>query len=320
MRALLKGFKRRVLQGTPRATGATLAARLIGDRVKTVLDVGARWGTSGAWYRLSPLAKVVGFEPDAEECARLNRTASPYERFVPIALGASRETVTIHVTREPGCSSIYPPDMSVARRYAGLDIMTPVRTVTLDTIRLQDWAREEDCTDDIAFMKLDVQGYELSILQGAGPTLDRCLGLEVEVEFNPLYEGQPLFADVDQFLRARGFALWRLDQLVHYSERPLRQLPRSASAMYSGIDSPFNAGAGRLYWANAIYFRDYRALPANLIDVTSELTLAALYDAAGDTDAHLASLQHLLSRFSDVLTSDQRRSLLDHIDVVNLGE
>ena len=201
MRSLLKGFKRRVFPGTPRATGAAVAARVVGERVKTVLDVGARWGTAGAWYRLSPLAKVVGFDPDAEECARLNQMASPYERFVPLALGAARETVAIHITREPACSSIYPPDMSVAQRYAGLEIMTPVRTVTVDTVRVEDWAREEGCAHDIAFMKLDVQGYELSILQGARAILDRCLGLEVEVEFNPLYEGQPLFADVDQFLR-----------------------------------------------------------------------------------------------------------------------
>lgn len=306
--------------GTQRASGAELAAHLLGERTRTVLDVGARWGTSGAWYRLSPLAKVVGFEPDEEECARLNQTAGPHERFVAIALGAARETVTLHVTREPGCSSIYPPDLSVAQRYAGLDVMTPVRTVTLDTTRLQDWAREDGCTDQIAFMKLDVQGYELNILQGAGPTLDRCLGLEVEVEFNPLYEGQPLFADVDQFLRARGFALWRIDHLVHYSEKPLRKLAREATAVYSDIASTFPAGAGRLYWANAIYFRDYRALSPERSDAASLLTLAALYDAAGDTDAYLASLQHLSSRTGDILTADQKRSVLAHIDALSLGE
>ena len=55
--------------------------------------------------------------------------------------------------------------------------------------------------DRVDFIKLDTQGSELDILHGAGSLLDNCSGLQLEVMFSPLYEGQPLFADVDAYLR-----------------------------------------------------------------------------------------------------------------------
>lgn len=54
-------------------------------------------------------------------------------------------------------------------------------------------------------IKLDTQGSELDILRGASRALSSCTLIEIEVEFNPIYEGQNLFCDVDRFLRDRGF-------------------------------------------------------------------------------------------------------------------
>ena len=53
----------------------------------TIADVGARWGAAEAWFRLPGLARLIGFEPDVEECAQLNRQAGPHERYYPVALG-----------------------------------------------------------------------------------------------------------------------------------------------------------------------------------------------------------------------------------------
>ena len=60
----------------------------------------------------------------------------------------------------------------------------------------------------IDFIKIDTQGHELSILKGGVDYLDNVIGLEIEVEFSPLYRGQPLFGDVDSFVRGYGFELF----------------------------------------------------------------------------------------------------------------
>src|SRR5207248_2510884 len=102
-------------------------------------------------------------------------------------------------------------------------LMEPAGTSEIPVARLATWAHQAG-VDRVDFIKLDTQGSELDILQGAGFLLDDCLGLQLEVMFSPLYEGQPLFADVDTYLRSRGFVLWRLDSLAHYTDGPSNRL------------------------------------------------------------------------------------------------
>ncbi len=66
-------------------------------------------------------------------------------------------------------------------------------------------------------IKVDTQGSELEILEGAKETLRSVNLIEIEVTFNPKYDGQPLFAEVDQFLRSQGFVLWKFSSETHYS-------------------------------------------------------------------------------------------------------
>ena len=66
----------------------------------------------------------------------------------------------------------------------------------------------EAALTDVDFIKLDTQGTELAILEGSASVLaDAVFGLEIGVAFAELYNGQPLFADVDSFVRQKGFDL-----------------------------------------------------------------------------------------------------------------
>lgn len=247
----------------------------------TVADVGSRWGASDAWFRLAPLARLIGFEPDPEECRRLNALSAEHGRqeiSYPVALGSEDGQATLHITREPACSSLYRPSEAVLRQFPSLrQIMTVDRTSSVPIRRLDGWASAE-CVDRIDFIKLDTQGSELDILRGAGALLQTCLGIEVEVEFSALYEGQPLFADVDAYLRSCGFTLWRLENQAHYAEHPSSDLKRSAVVHYEHVPVTHSAGDGRLMWANAVYFRDHHTVT----DRRSLLVLGALLEAAGD--------------------------------------
>ena len=61
-------------------------------------------------------------------------------------------------------------------------------------------------------VKIDVQGFELQVLQGAVSTLKKVQFVLVESSKVELYEGQALFSDVDQFLTQHGFGLIKSDQ------------------------------------------------------------------------------------------------------------
>lgn len=292
---------------------AEVVAGILGSRCVTVIDVGARWGARDAWWRIAPLAKIIGFEPDAEECARLATIAKASgDHYEPTALGLKAGEAVLHATADPACSSLYPPDATLADRYPELHAIRPVEKRTLPVMDLNGWASSRQ-VDDIVFMKLDTQGSELDILKGGEQLLPGCLGLEIEVEFAPIYNGQPLFADIDLFLRRHGFVLWRLQEMCHYAEDLIPRPHHEDRAHFGGFDSVFRVGSGRLFWANAIYFRDYIS---PRMDARSRLLLASLYAATGDDAAAAKAITAALADPGWELGAAQRAHLLAHRDAL----
>ena len=88
------------------------------------------------------------------------------------------------------------------------------------------------------YLSMDVQGAELDIMKGSIKAFESdLLAVCTEVEFQELYEGQPLFADQDQFLRKYQFSLWNFHNVEYWYPGLI---------MYQGAFTV----------AEAIYFRD----------------------------------------------------------------
>jgi FkbM family methyltransferase len=173
------------------------------DKV-TLVDVGARNGIGARWKPFHDRISVVAFEPDPAECERLNAQQWPYPfRLLPHALGATDgERVTLHVTEQPGCSSLLEPNHKLCDQFYYGSAMQETARIPLTLSRLDTVL---DIQPDV--IKIDTQGTELEILKGAGKLLDNAIAVECEVEFVEQYANQPLFSDVDAFMRAAGFQL-----------------------------------------------------------------------------------------------------------------
>lgn len=172
-----------------------------------LVDIGARGGLQTKWRvyrRLAPLRAIM-VEADPDEVGKLQQT-DPQSTVVAAALGEQAGAATLYVTSEPGCSSLLRPTAE-ARALPSIGYrLGIVRTVELVLSR-GDAVFQRDGLPQPDFLKLDTQGTELSILKGFGALLDRVIGIEIECEFQRLYENQPLVTDVVAFLQARGFAL-----------------------------------------------------------------------------------------------------------------
>jgi len=258
------------------ARGRAILANRLEEPVRLV-DVGARGGVDQRWEPYYPVLDVLGFEPDPAECERLNEAARslPYRsRFLPYALGRDAGEVTFNVCRWPVASSVYEPNPDVLEDFpAAASLMTVTERRRLSTVPLDDVCAREALTPDC--LKIDVEGAELDVLRGAETALDRSLVLDVEVEFDPLFRGQPLFADVDVHLRERG---WRLLGLRRVSWR------RTA-----GLSAAGTGYGGQLISGDALYFND-RALRRGLT-VTRMLKLALIVSAYRQHDFALALLR-----------------------------
>jgi hypothetical protein len=125
---------------------------------------------------------------------------------LPYALGRSDgQSATLFITSQPGCSSLLKPNVDFISAFPysssfAINRTLPVTLMSMDTV-----CALHDVHPDV--IKIDVQGYELAILQGGRSTVRGACLVELEVEFNPLYEGQPLFGDVDAEMRQQGYAL-----------------------------------------------------------------------------------------------------------------
>jgi FkbM family methyltransferase len=128
--------------------------------------------------------KIVGFEPQAGECEKLNRLNGSEHIFLPHGIGDGSPR-TFYECSSPYCSSLFEPDIALGDKFHNLgDLLRLVGTHQIQTRRLDDFA-ETTGTD---FLKVDVLGGELRVLQGAVERLRTILAVHIEVEFLPLYK------------------------------------------------------------------------------------------------------------------------------------
>lgn len=265
-----------------------------------IIDVGAMHGSSAdPWSRLvnRGAATLLGFEPQEEHCARRNAEAGPGWRFLPVALGDG-EIHPFHRCRSSETSSFYKPNSAVIDQFNGLsELMHIVGTSPMPTRRLDD-IEEAHSTD---FLKLDVQGAELDILAHGTRTLKDVSIVQTEVSFLPLYEDQPLFADIDRFLRGEGFTF---HTFTGFGSRMLKPC--------SDRNNPY-AGIKQILWTDAVYVRLFDHTSTSP-DPDTLLKRAILYhefyqsyDLASRALQHHDHLtgMHLLDTYSAIMAGQQ---------------
>lgn len=235
--------------------GSKALGALAANSPLTLLDVGARSGFHPNLEPLAPAIHAVGFEPDPDECARLNQLAaqssSPWksQKFIPVALGKGDGTRRLHLCRQPGCSSLLEPNLELVSQYERESDFQVERTFNVETTSL-DKAVQLHGLQSQAFLKIDIQGAELEVLQSGPHFLDQmALGILTEVEFMPLYKNQPLFSDLDAQLRQHGFVL--IDFTFMRRWRNFREAEHCESGPF-----PVSNSRGRLAHADAFYLKD----------------------------------------------------------------
>ena len=215
------------------------------------IDIGARGGVSSIVEPIAAATAVLGFEPNESEAQALRdaHAASPvYQSFKVrcAAVAGTTGTRDFYETVRGVNSSLLRPSESFASRYQvpgfAIENIGSRQTNTLDNIIYE---TDESAAPYGEFLKLDVQGAELEVLQGAERVLsERTVAVIAEVSFCELYENQPLFGDVASFLKSKGFGFYGFHAMSHRASH-LRDLIDCSSPRWSQ----------RLIHADGIFFR-----------------------------------------------------------------
>jgi len=183
---------------------AALARSLLGNEVRWIVEVGARdCRETLGFAALFPHAQVVAFEcnPDTLPTCRAAVQGQSRIKLVEKAAaerGGRVKFYAVNPTTNPGASSLLrASDRYELERYSQREI--EVEAVTLESFL------ETDAIPRIDLLWMDIQGAELAALKGLGARIADVSLIHAEVEFEEIYAGQPLFAEVRAFLKAQGF-------------------------------------------------------------------------------------------------------------------
>lgn len=205
-----------------------------------VCDVGARLGIGEPWSRFRDLISLISFEPEKDEFELLKQNKDTNDIVLQHALYKNNENVSFNVTKLIGASSLYKPNYNFLDNYPNSERFKVENVVDIEVTTLDTLYRDEIFVD-MDFIKVDAQGAELDILEGGERVLSKnVIGVEVEVEFQLMYEKQPLFADVDHFIRNK-LGLQIQDIRKTYWKHP------------AGIN--IGSKKGQLIFGDALYFR-----------------------------------------------------------------
>jgi FkbM family methyltransferase len=211
------------------------------------VDVGSSGGIHPLILPVASLTHCTCFEPDKASYDALVNKYSEGNLFAGMtilktAVAESKGTRDLFVTKSQVNSSLLEPNDELVSRYkvSGFQVekKIPLETKSLDSLLAG--GNEGDRLGE--FVKLDCQGVEYEILQGATNILEgHCMSLWCELEFFPMYRNQRTFAEVDLFLRGKGFVLYGL-------------YPNYVSA--KKLNRREFETEERIVWADALYFKD----------------------------------------------------------------
>lgn len=181
--------------------------------VNCVIDVGAHEGEFYRFLRQSGYAgRVVSFEPLPESFALLQRVAAndPHWRAINVALGREAGTLPINVPDSSGFASFLQPNTYSQERFPKAH--WEGRTVTVRVERLESLYAEvvAGIERPRVFLKMDTQGWDGHVLEGAGGALADVVALQSEVSVIPIYHGMRSIAESIAHYNTLGFELTSL--------------------------------------------------------------------------------------------------------------
>ena len=181
-------------------------------KIDLILDVGANIGQFSRWVRndVGYAGRIISFEPIAEAHKVLSEAASSDREWVihkRCAIGDVDGEVSINISKNLVSSSILP----ITELHTDTDKSSAyIRAEKTPLFKLDTICQDIDIEGKKVLLKIDTQGFESQVLNGAKKTLSLVDGVIIELSPITLYEGQELWIEIIRKIEESGFRLWSI--------------------------------------------------------------------------------------------------------------
>lgn len=173
--------------------------------IKGAIQAGAHHGSVIQEIHKNNISNILCFEPVLSSFEILNKKCSDKAKIYNLALGNQNKKIYINIeTSNEGMSnSILEPKLHLIN-YPHIKFDSKIE---IEMTRLDDFIKLTNEIKNIQynFLCLDVQGYELEVLKGAGKTLENIDYILCEVFKDDLYDKCSKVKEIDDFLSTYGF-------------------------------------------------------------------------------------------------------------------
>jgi FkbM family methyltransferase len=177
--------------------------------VDCVFDVGANRGQYAQMLRgkVGFSGDIVSFEPIPELIAELTdiSASDPRWHIEPVALGRTAGPAVFNVMADSQFSSLLTPRADQLAILSRMNKIARAIELNCSTIAAELPRLQKKLSFKRPFLKMDTQGGDLAVVEGAGDIIDRFVGIQTELSISQIYEGAPHMTEVLAQLNARGF-------------------------------------------------------------------------------------------------------------------
>ena len=181
-------------------------------KIDCVFDIGANTGQYATHLRkLGYQGQIISFEPLSKEFLKLKNKSKKDKKWLAFnfGIGDINKESLINISKNSLSSSIL--DMN-NEHFEAEPTSKYVDNEKIYLKRLDDISELDLNNFNKIFVKIDTQGYEEQVLEGAKNILNKIEGFQLELSIYPMYKGQKLFNELYKVVEDMGFELWDLDR------------------------------------------------------------------------------------------------------------
>lgn len=180
-------------------------------KVNCIIDVGANFGQYGLELRkIGYKGKIYSYEPLSYAYSKLTKAANKDSNWEThnFAMGSVNENRKINISKNYFSSSFLKQKKELVDQVSNTEFFTTeeVEIQPLDAIFPTIYKENLN-----VYLKIDTQGFEMEVLKGAEKSLDKIIGVQMEMSLNPSYEQVVVFDEIYNFMKEKGFKLYSIE-------------------------------------------------------------------------------------------------------------